>query len=570
MHNFPKLHTKGRGARGFALVFALMLVVVMLILVGSLLESMPKELQLVAFTGYDNRALYLADGGVQEFITRAEEADAQGKKPNSSYTYTFPGDSSTYTVSYGSGDAQQVGGLQMYRITSIGVSPQGEKRSITAVVGELSFSHYNYWGKTNASGNYFVTGTMQFNGPVYLEGSSSLPVNVEWADSDPSLFLSKDTTIAKDVAWYNGGASAKPSTSADWLSVSAYGQAGVSLTTNTQNFPPDVANTLVAAEAYAGNQTNAPGALSPGVYMNSKSAATGGGTVGSCKLTPCAGGNVSTGIYVSSNTNVSMSASPSNASPSTQTFVFSPPATETGIVDKTTVVVDFTNNKTTVTDNLTGDSTVYKGVPNGSGGPDGTGPNGAIFVNGNIDSLSGTVNGQYTLAVPDTASNGKNVIVTGSILYHTDPRTCACTTSDVLGIYGHNITVADNASLLNTYGDLTIEGALFAGNSKDVGTSNGTFSTSSFNNVCSDPALTKKNDLLIYGSMVQNYISPLGCFDPGSHEIDPVTGQSRYTLVRGWGDKYVYDLRFQTTSPPFYPHVSRYQLYAWHDNGLVP
>ncbi len=577
MHRSSASQDSHGSQRGVTLLTVLMIVTVMLILVGSLLESMPAELRNVAYTGYDNRALYVADSGIQLYLTKTEELAVQQRYPASSYSYTFneAAPASTFTVTQKGADT--FAGLRYYWIESVGKSPQGDTRVIDAVIGQTSFAHENYWGKMNASGNYFVSGLMQFNGPVYLEGSSSLPVNVAWADSDPSIFLSKEVQFGQkdgqssDVLWYNtSGSQQNPSSSQDWQSVDAFGQSGITQTTNLQNFPPDVANTLVADEAFSGTQTSGPGSLASDVFIDQKLASTNGQsgcTVGA----PCSGGPISSGIYVNGNANLQMTASAVGATPSTQTFVFSPPTSESGIPNTVTIAINFTANKTTVTEN--GQSTVYTGVPSGPGGTDGTGPNGAIFVNGNVDSLKGSVNGQFTVAAPDTSANGRNITITGDILYQQDPIAASCSSQpcasqDILGIYSHNITLADHATTHDQWGDLTIEAAMFGGNSGDVGNAGqGTFATQSGTNVCSDSNLPKQNDLLIYGSMVQNFISPLGCFGFGQ-ETDPATGKTRYKLQRGWGDSYTWDSRFNTQSPPFYPKLTKFQIFAWKDKGV--
>src|SRR5579864_6814890 len=60
--------------RGMALILVVMLVVVFLILIGALLQFMPEELREVSYTGFDNRALYVADAGIQAAVVKIEEA----------------------------------------------------------------------------------------------------------------------------------------------------------------------------------------------------------------------------------------------------------------------------------------------------------------------------------------------------------------------------------------------------------------------------------------------------------------------------------------------------------------
>jgi hypothetical protein len=207
-------------------------------------------------------------------------------------------------------------------------------------------------------------------------------------------------------------------------------------------------------------------------------------------------------------------------------------------------------------------STTYSGVPNGAP-TGGTGPNGALYVNGDVLSLSGTVSGQYTLAVPDFGNAGtptrRDVHVTGDIRMRSDPQTCNCSSNDLLGIIGNNIVIQVPPQGAQKI-DRTIEAALFAGNKTETtnGEADGTYETQygSGGGVCGSNVPLQGN-LLVYGSTVNNYISPLGCFDPGS-------GQ----LVHGFADSYSFDNRFRSMSPPFFPAEYHYAIVAWKDLGI--
>ena len=81
-------------------------------------------------------------------------------------------------------------------------------------------------------------------------------------------------------------------------------------------------------------------------------------------------------------------------------------------------------NTTMVTDlNLKSGKTTsntYCGTP--SGDPQGpAGANGVIFVNGDVKGVSGTVHGDYTIAVPDNIRSRRNAVPPGP--KHPNPRT---------------------------------------------------------------------------------------------------------------------------------------------------
>ncbi|HXW77592.1 MAG TPA: hypothetical protein VEJ20_09290 [Candidatus Eremiobacteraceae bacterium] len=531
-----------RASRGIAMPAALLILFLMVVLVGALMGIINQELKEVAYTGYDNRALYLADAGVEEMVSLAEEA-APGIAVQPS-PYNFPADSNGVDPQFAinSLTTDFVDNRRTYLIDSEGITSEGNTRYVQAIAIQNTFANYNYAGWSNAAGNYFVSGLMQYNGPVYLGGGSSNPVNIWWQDGDASIFES--SVLAEgSVDWWTGSGEKTPSTTADWLSVASGGSPAYSHTNTAIGFPPNAANAIIASEAFAGlpNTTMPAPSNGNGVYVN-----------GVLPTSLSSGGTLDTGIFVQGDADISMSTSSTTATPQTETITFSPVSGETAsqtLTNTVTVTVNYTANTTSVQQGTSAAVTV-NGVPSGDGTTSGASANGAIFVNGNVDSLAGTMSGQQTIAVPDNTNetNVNNIVISGDISYEHDPQTCSCTSTDMLGIIGHNVEVASGAPA-----DLTIEGAVFAGNSQDYANQNGqgTFETQS--NVFSLPL---KGPLLVYGSLVNAAISPLGVFN-GS------TG----ALAGGWGDSYTWDQRFKTQAPPFYPGESSFTIVAWYDCG---
>jgi Tfp pilus assembly protein PilV len=529
----------GPGARGFALPVALMLLFVMVVLVGALMGIVGQELREVSYTGFDNRGLYLADAGVQEMTSQEEQADpAWATAPND---YDFPADSNGVQPYFHVHilATNTINNLKTYEIQSEGVTSEGYTRWVKALTLEATFADYNYAGWSNAAGNYFVAGLMQYNGPVYLGGASGNPVNIWWEDGASSIFLS-NATVEGSLTWSHPGGSGAPVTQADWTSVDSHGSAYFKETNSPISFPPDANGTVIANEAFTGlpgSGTMPTATGGTGVYLDQTEALHG------------VNGTLDTGIYVNGDANITFASSPTTASPQTETITFGKVSGDaSSIPNQVSVTVNYTTNTTTVTESST--TTTYSGVPSGNGTTNGASANGAIWVNGNVDALSGTVHGQQTVAVGDNNENTleNNVVISGNINYQEDPQTCGCTSTDMLGIIAHNVEVSNSAPA-----DLTIEAAVFAGNSYDYNhnTGQGTFETQS--NVFSVPL---KGPLLVYGSLVNAQISPLGVFN-GS------TG----ALVGGWGDSYTWDQRFQTNSPPFYPSDSAFNVVGWTDCG---
>jgi len=514
--------------RGVALLTALMIVAVLLILVGALIEFITGEVHGVAYTGYDNRALYIADSGIEAAVVGIEETSPKWAStsdiPNYSYAPEPDGSQASYSVKINEG--KYVSGLRTYWVSAKGVAPKGQDRNVDAVVQEVSFSYYDYLEKDATPGGWWVSGLTQLNGPVYLEGNAH-PENFQWIDSKPSIAL--DTTIVSgNYDYYNN---TPPSSTTDWTAMDVLGQPGVAFKpSNFLPFPPDVASALISQEALNGTGgSTIPSPSTKGVYIDQNEIQAG------------TSGNLTTGIFVQGDTNLALS-----STATTQTFAFTPTGSGTSIPNPVTVTVNFSANTTTVTEKST--TLTFNGVPSGES-TTGSGANGAVFVNGNVSGLNGTVHGQYTIAVPDTASLANDIHFSGSVLMQNDPQSCGCTSTDVLGIYGHNLYL-DNGAPNN----ITIEAALFAGNSHDVTTQNtqGTF-TANFN-TGSHPIA---GFLHVYGSTVQHIGGSFGTFSPGCG-----------CMQSGYNDSYLYDNRFRITAPPYYPRTGQYKIIAWKDKGV--
>lgn len=534
------LRSKHR-SRGLALPAAMMMLFVMVVLVGALVGLVGQELREVAYTGFDNRALYLADAGVQEMVSLAQQANPALAVAPSPYAFAADpnGLQPSFTVTIGAHNI--INNRRTYVVNSTGTSSEGYNRYVQALILEDSFAGLNYAGWSNAPGNYFVSGLMAYNGPVYLGGNNNNPLNVWWQDGSAAIFNDK-VTMQGTVNWYTSGGGANPNTQADWASVDSHGSAYIQNTSTPLKFPPDAAGAVIANEALTGLPgTTMPSVLTgKGVYLNDTEAHVG------------TNAPLVTGIYVNGNADVTMAASSTSASPQTETITFKPESSESGsIPNQVTVTIDYTDNTTSVLESA--HTTTYSGVPDGAGTSTvGASPNGAIFFNGDVTSLSGSVKGSHTIATNDNnlGTSENNVTIAGNISYQNDPQTCGCTSTDMLGIISHDVLVSSNAPK-----DLTIEAAVFAGNSHDYTAQNGqgTFATDQFNNPGN---ISKKGALLVYGSLVNAYISPLGVFDSGSG-----------ALQNGWADSYTWDTRYQKTSPPFYPSLNTYTIIGWKDCG---
>ena len=202
-------------------------------------------------------------------------------------------------------------------------------------------------------------------------------------------------------------------------------------------------------------------------------------------------------------------------------------------------VVSGRRRKTTVT---TQDSTVAVSTFAPSGV--------ALVVNGDVH-VQGVLDGEITVAaeqgvgssstnwgaislpnyITPPVKNG-NVLIDGSITYKNNPQNGPST--DMLGL------VADNSVMLTTQStqNMTIDGAIFA--------KSGEFLYQNYNGG------SPMGYLDLYGAITNNIRGAVGTF-------------SGHTLQTGYNKDYVYDSRFATTAPPFFPTTGQFQILAWRE-----
>ncbi len=422
----PKTQRMSR-ERGIALLSVLFIMVLLIILIGALLTVVPEELREVAFSGYDNWALYAADAGIEA----ATEGLQIGSSALNSGSLVAPdGSTATYTASV-VGTAAHCG-LPMDLLQSIGTSPAGDRRMVDAVVTQTSYSGYGLWVNGNPNGVYLVSGISHYDGPVYLGGSAAAPQYVDYITGKTPIF-DDQVTFAGAVNWFNNG---------------------------SPTSQPAQSNTAAWA------------------------------------------------------------------------------AIDTG---------GYTTNTTTVTDVATKATTTYSGVPAQTNGVN---PNsGVVFVNGNVQDVSGTYNGSYTLAVPDDGTTNNSIYISNNILAHDNPQSNP-SSSDELGLYANDVYI-DNRAPGIPY-NLTIQAAVITGNAVEVNnnTNDGTFTTrdSVYN-------LPLYGTVTLYGALAENIYGATGTF----------SGSTQQT---GWAKNFLYDPRFTTCSPPGTPLIpGTWHLVAWKDEG---
>jgi hypothetical protein len=523
------------GQRGIALLSVIALLLVFVIFAGLAVIEMTRDVTNVHNEGVSNRALIAADAGVKAMIVSIEEAISNGTNIPSSVAYTYPETVGLPSVSYSASVASNWAQLpaqvknpkyyKFYLISSTGQVQEGLgilKRTVNVVIraqSDGSIADASTYGSNQWGAPVWYTPDQQINGPVYEGG----PMHVDYDDASKSpIFLSTVDTPNTPV-WNDTQGGTTPTTAADWASIISAGQPAFQIGGNAIALPDPASNIIVASEAFEGdaNMTTFPPLVAPkgqpqcaAVCINAGPAESGNGPVNS-------------GIYVNSSATISGA----NAG-NTETF------TITGAFGMYTVKIDLLADTTTVTKG--GSTATYSGVPSGNNG---SGGNGAIYVNGNATLMLGSViHGDYVLAVPD--ANGFNNQIklagAGDIAYKDN-------TKDLLGLW------ADDVVITSTAKDITLDASIIAGwpgeNSKDGGL---------YNFWCGAGGCSKgdQGTLTINGSLMQNMRGAVGHF---TSLVPPIhTGFSRVID---------YDPRLAANPPPFFPVTGNYTIVAWDDQG---
>jgi hypothetical protein len=215
----------------------------------------------------------------------------------------------------------------------------------------------------------------------------------------------------------------------------------------------------------------------------------------------------------------------------------------------TTVTVDRTNNQTVVTSNAwrpppsgsgcpsaaPGPSTrAFTGVPKGWQGPGS--PNATmIFVNGNVNSLSGTL---QQIEQTTIAASG-SITISGNVQYQTPPNPSDPTSNptNVLGLYASNGDIIISPSAPN---NVIIQAVLMAGNA-----------TSGYNSsvyVQNYNSGSPRGSVNLLGGLIEKYYGPFGTFNAQ-------TGQQQ----TGYGRAFTYDTRMSRGfTPPYFPTTNLY------------
>ena len=450
-----------------------------------------------------------------------------------------------------------------YTVTSDGLIPPGFRRRVTlngtfsVQLSLQSFSLYALYTDvhlTPTNNPIWFTSNTSFNGPVHTNG--------EFRFAFFPTFTSKLESV-NTQAWYNNGGSPvqrnttenvvggtridaplvppdpdpQAATPANFtlgapsvpLPSSPFNQQGVAIGRN----PADASAVTTAQITGAIPELTGAGSVPPGIYVPVAD------VNGNCRSDPLA--PMKGGIYVQGDVN-NMTMSVSGA---TAVYTLVQGSTTT------TVTVDRANNQTTVSSNgwlpppsggscpgaAQGLATrTFTGVPKGWQGPGN--PNASmIFVNGNVNGLSGTLQQSEQTTIAASGS----ITISGNIQYQTPPNPSDPTSNpiNVLGLYASGGDIIIGPSAPN---NVIIQAVLMAGNS-----------TSGYNSsvyVQNYNSGAPRGSVNLLGGLIEKYYGPFGTFNSQ-------TG----TQQTGYGRAFTYDTRMSRGfTPPFFPTTNLYVI----------
>jgi hypothetical protein len=306
-----------------------------------------------------------------------------------------------------------------------------------------------------------------------------------------------------------------------------YNQQGVAIGLNPGNTTPVTAAQIAAAVPELNGALSIPN----GIYVP---------VAGTCQSIPNA--NMGGGIYVAGNVD-SLTMSLGGVSNNLAVYTLTQGTTTT------TITVDRANNQTTVTSNnwlppstsppcsggSPGPATrTFTGVPKGY--QPGPGSNNAtvIYVDGAVNSLSGTLqqNEQTTIAASG------DITIQGNVLYQTPPNPSDPTSNptNLLGLYSSGGNIVIGASAPN---NVTVHAVMMAGSTPNLATSQ--IYVAGYNTG------SPRGTATVIGGLIEQYYGAFG------------TVNSSGVQLTGYGRNFTYDTRMSRGfSPPYFPTTNQF------------
>ena len=349
---------------------------------------------------------------------------------------------------------------------------------------QTTSSGSNVWftNKTNFAGPLHTNGTYNFYGNpsgTFEDVVDQVSQTARFYNSGFPVLLDDDNNGIKDVPIFNNG----------------FNRAVASISLSSSVEQQDMVDQATGGNTYS----------SDGIYI------------------PVSGSNLTGGVYVKGDANVTLEVDASNNPKYT--------VVQGGTTKK--ITLDKTNNQTSV--DVNGTVTTYTGLPDGV---DNVGT--LLYVDGNINNFSGTVQEGEAVTVASTSD-----IIINNHIYYTD-YTAAVGTP---GTAGYVPPHADGAS--NLLGIVSWAGNVRIGTSapNDINIHGTVLSKDKVFTVDNYSSGSPRGTATLLGGAVTNNYGAFGTFN-GSTGLQ----------VSGYGRNFVYDQRMQTgNGPPYFPSLNTFQ-----------
>lgn len=443
-----------------------------------------------------------------------------------------------------------------YLIECTATMPSGAAQTVRAYVQQSSFGKYAYFAVNDGGG--FWDYNNHFEGPVHFNDGHN-------GDTGQSTFLWRNPTdspiftytgadafsVSDDVTWWKNTFynTVAPSSASDFASVAAGGQASMTygyqkdsngnfLLDSGGNKIPNSPAIPLPTTSYQ-QQYAALGDLVPASATTSDPNAptTAGVSINTSSGFNQNGGQITGGISIHGDSALTLQL---DARGNQQILVTQGSVTQT-------VTINMARNQTTISTPgvdshghpITTTQTL-SGVPNGM-----------VYSDGNITSLSGTLADNVTdsngnvlnrsqMTIATDLANGKDITLTGSVKYNTSRNLSVPQAQDtnfnqkagILGLLGHHIQVASNAP-----SNIEFDGSIFATTTFD------------YPSYASGGA---KGTMTSIGGVITH--------DAGYFAVANNDG----SLASGYNEQYHYDNRLANHPPPFFPTTgSHYDVLSW-------
>lgn len=545
--------------RGVALVFTMFFVVIMLVLEGIFIFNVVHESQMSRSEREQAKVSYAAHGGAQAAIEQLETLI------NTNLQTTISSASPSGVITYAQGQVNSGDGLGwlVYAVRSNNIAlltQNGEEASYSGN-GSLGGTNYSYSITFTEKNDPSAVGTDAWDFPF----SYRIDTTANLGTTSNKIVLSGDFTVrlqrdnfAKFALFTNN--QQMPNGTNVWftnktnfagplhtndryniaLNPSGIFEEIVSQYQQTARFYNSGSNVLLNSDHNgttdvptfkAGFNRNVPQVSFTAVTTEQSmiSQVIPNNTYGSNGVyLPTTGTTLSGGIYVQGDGAIALSVNGQGNAVYTITQ---------GATTKT-ITVDRTNNQTSVLNSSNGSTTTYTGKPEGS---DGAGT--IIFVNGNISSLSGTV--QQDTEV--TIASHNDIVINNHLKY--SQYTPAVNSPGQSGYVPPNATGYSNLLGLVSWGGSVRIGTSAPNNVEIHGTvmAMGTTSIFTVDNY-SDQGAGPRGIATLLGGAISNNYGAFGLYN-GS------TGAQ----LAGYGRNFIYDSRMQQgKAPPYFPSLNTF------------